>query len=260
MLKKDNEIKWNKEARNSFSNIIKALTEAPVLISPDYTKDFHVFSFGFEHMLAGVLLQKNTENLEQPIAFYNKILRDATPKYDIMDTQSYALVRALKEFRVYILHSHIIAHVPSTAIKEVLTQLEPDGRRAKWIAVLLEYDLEIKPTKLIKGRGLAKLMAQSNYGALDLNQLNFELDICNFSEQPTISSDFLASPWYKDIVFVLQNLQAPEGLTKNQARSVKLKSTKYCTINGFLYWKDPGGILLNFLLEKEAQENIREFH
>ena len=60
------------------------------------------------------------------------------------------MVRALKEFIVYILHSHVIAHVPSTAIKEVLTQLDPTGRRAKWIAILLEYDLEIKPTKLIK--------------------------------------------------------------------------------------------------------------
>jgi len=60
---------------------------------------------------------------------------------------------------VYILHPHIIAHVTFATIKEVLTQSEPDGRRAKWIAILLEYDLEINPTKLIKGQGLAKLMA-----------------------------------------------------------------------------------------------------
>ena len=80
-----------------------------------------------------------------------------------MDKQAHALIRALKEVKVYIMHSHIIAHVPSASIKEVLTQSEHDGRRAKWIQVLLKYDLEIKPTKLIKGQGLAKLMAQSNY-------------------------------------------------------------------------------------------------
>jgi hypothetical protein len=34
-----------------------------------------------------------------------------------------------------------------------------DGKRGKWIATILEYDIEIKPTKLIKGQGLAKLMA-----------------------------------------------------------------------------------------------------
>ena len=51
-----------------------------------------------------------------------------------------------------------------------------------------------------------------------------------------------------------------EGLTKNQARLVKLKSAKYCIINDFLYWKDLRGILLHCLLEKEAQEKVSEFH
>ena len=96
MLRKENEIKWNQEAINSFFNIKKALIEAHVLISPDCTKDFHIFSFASEHTVAGVLLQKNSEHLEQPIVFYRKILRDATLKYDIMEKYDYALVRAFK--------------------------------------------------------------------------------------------------------------------------------------------------------------------
>jgi len=44
-------------------------------------------------------------------------------------------------------------------VKDILTQPNPEVKRGKWIAVLLEYDLEIKSTKLIKGQGLAKLMA-----------------------------------------------------------------------------------------------------
>jgi hypothetical protein len=31
-----------------------------------------------------------------------------------------------------------------------------------------EYELEIKPTKLIKGQGLSKLLVESNYMALDM--------------------------------------------------------------------------------------------
>ena len=75
---------------------------------------------------------------------------DSTLKYDIMEKQAYACVKALKEFKVYILHSHSIIFVPSASIKDILTQEEPDGRRAKWIATLLEYDIEIRPTKLVK--------------------------------------------------------------------------------------------------------------
>jgi hypothetical protein len=68
-------------------------------------------------------------------------------------------VKALKEFRTYILHSHVIAYVPSCSVKDILTQPNSEGRRGKWIAAMLEYNLDIKPMKLIKGQGLAKLMA-----------------------------------------------------------------------------------------------------
>ena len=78
-----------------------------------------------------------------------------------MEKQAYALIKALKDFRVYILHSHTIAYVPNIVVKGIVSQ-DPDGKRGKWIATILEYDLEIKPAKLIKGQGLAQLMAESN--------------------------------------------------------------------------------------------------
>jgi hypothetical protein len=78
-------------------------------------------------------------------------LRDAEIKYDIMEKQAYSLVRALKHFRVYALHSKVIAYVPSSFVKHILIQPDIDGRRGKWISKILEFDLEIKPTKLVKG-------------------------------------------------------------------------------------------------------------
>ena len=72
--------------------------------------------------------------------------------------------------------------------------------------------------------------------------------------------NFSASPCYADIIFVLHNLQSPAGLSKTRARSVKLKDVKFCIIEQYLYWKDPRGILLNCLLENEAQNMAKEFH
>ena len=118
--------------------------------------------------MAAVLLQKRDDH-ERPIAFFNRAIRDATLKYNIIEKQALALVKALKDFRVYILHSHILAYVPNAVVKDVLVRTDPEGRRGKWIAALLEYDVEIKPTKLVKGQGLAKLMAESNLHTLDIN-------------------------------------------------------------------------------------------
>jgi hypothetical protein len=151
MLKKYTKIKWNTESKQSFEQVKHALTQAPILINPYYTKDFYLFSFASEHTIVAVLMQKNNEGHEQTISFFRKSLRDATLNYNIMEKQAFALVKARKYFRVYILHSHTIAYVPNTVVKDILTWDNPDGRRGKWIFAILEYDIEIKPTKLIKG-------------------------------------------------------------------------------------------------------------
>ena len=114
-------------------------------------------------------MQKGNQGTEQPISFFSKTLANAELKYNILEKQAYALVKAVKDFRIYVLHSHIVAYVPNTVIKDILTQADPDGKRGKWIAKLLEYDIEIKPTKLVKGQGLAKLLTQSNMDCIDIN-------------------------------------------------------------------------------------------
>ena len=151
ILRKGSEVKWTDAARRSFESIKKAIMEDPTLINPDYSKEFHVFSFSSEDTIAVVLLQADEEGSDHPVAFFSKNSRDVELRYDIIEKKAYALIKSLKAFRVYILHSKIIAYVQSTSIKYVLTQPDVDGRRAKWIAKLIEFNIELKPTKLIKG-------------------------------------------------------------------------------------------------------------
>ena len=103
-------------------------------------------------------------------------------------------------------------------------------------------------------------MVQSSVQDVNINFIDVTTASENSHQEPKISDDFLASPWYRDVIYVLKNLQAPPKLNSAKARSIKLKSSRYCIINGFLYWKDPGGILLNYLLETEVREKINEFH
>jgi hypothetical protein len=126
-LRKENEIKWTTEARKSFDDIKRALTETPVLVSLYFSKYFMMFSFASKHTIVGILLQKNQQNLQQPVAFYNKALRDSTFKYNIMEKWAYALVKALKYFMVYVFHSHVICFVPNNVVKDILTQPNPEG-------------------------------------------------------------------------------------------------------------------------------------
>jgi hypothetical protein len=137
-----------------------------------------------------------------------------------MEKQAYSLVKALKAFIDYILHSKILAYVPTSAIKDILIQPDSEGRRGKWIAKIQEYDVEIKPTKLVKGKGLAKLLVESNYKALGMNALSSNIIAVepemDETQEPSlkVNPKFSQSDWYKDIIFYLQNLIAHQHGTK----------------------------------------------
>ena len=70
---------------------------------------------------------------------------------------------------------------------------------------MLEYDIGIKPKKLIKGQCLDKLMDESNCQALDINFIG-AIDDQEEMATPQFSEPFIDSPLYADIIFVLLNL------------------------------------------------------
>jgi hypothetical protein len=71
---------------------------------------------------------------------------------------------------------------------------------------------------------------------------------------------FSSSSLYRDIVSYILTLQCPSELTPYKARTLKLHSIKYCIVDGKLFWKDPLGFLLSFLVETETEKVIDEFH
>jgi len=56
--------------------------------------------------------------------------------------------------------------------------------------------------------------------------------------------------WYAAIINFLLKLEVPSEFSQSQARTLKLKATKYCINNNLLYWRDPSGVLLR-CLDKE---------
>ena len=103
--------------------------------------------------------------------------------------------------------------------------------------------LEIRPTKLIKGQGLAKILSESNYQALGTN---FSIIASEESEEkeerqgvevttPETHIKYLTNQWYKEIIEYLLTLSCPPRCDKAKYRTLRLKSQKYIVTNGRLY-------------------------
>jgi hypothetical protein len=85
------------ESVKVFNTIKHAIDLALVLVSPYYSKEFQIFSFASKETIADILLQKNQQSLEQPIAFMTK-LKDSELNYTTMEKQAYTPVQSLKYF------------------------------------------------------------------------------------------------------------------------------------------------------------------
>ena len=80
LLKKDTKFEWTSEGKEAFKCLKDSISKSLVLISLDYSKDFLIFSFASEDIIAGVLLQNNKEGFEQPIGFTSRAFQESELK------------------------------------------------------------------------------------------------------------------------------------------------------------------------------------
>ena len=146
-------------------------------------------------------------------------------------------------------------------MKEILSQHDCMRVRGTWVSKIQEYDLEINPTKLIKGQGLAKMLTQKNEEAI-------EMIAENNAPQPamTLALQELDNHWYSDIIFFLLHLTYLDHLKGHKRRALRLKTARYCLTQEGLGWRccPPISTRWQLHVHKDVHdctlENLRIFH
>ena len=69
-------------------------------------------------------------------------------------------------------------------------------------------------------------------------------------KEQSVAENLASCNWYAAIINFLLKLQIPLEFTQSQAKTLKLRASKYCILENLLYWRDPSGIFLR-CLEKE---------
>jgi hypothetical protein len=77
MIRKDVEFKWDDEQNKAFSDIKTAISQAPMLRSPDFNKYFFLYTFSSDQSLAAVLTQKDDNNNEALVSSMSTNLQGA---------------------------------------------------------------------------------------------------------------------------------------------------------------------------------------
>ena len=81
MRKIDDVYKWIDEAKKAFWQIKEAIAEAPALVSPDFGKEFFLYTFSSDVSYVVILTQKNNNGNKVSIFYMSSNLQGAALNY-----------------------------------------------------------------------------------------------------------------------------------------------------------------------------------
>jgi hypothetical protein len=252
ILKKDHSFSWTDDVEDAFVGIKKAISSAPVLAKPDFEKEFMIYTNATEEAVSAILMQGDDQGNEKPVAYMSQILSDDEFKYSFIEKHAFSLVKVVEKFRHFILGKHTLVKVPLPAVKFFLSQTYLSGKLAHWLAKIQEHDLTIVTSTTIKGRDLALHLAQHVETSEEIDEHDSSLSTLFYIDNQILPVS--EHPWYKNLVYYLQNQRCPDNLDTHQRRRLHLESARYVIIGDFLFRRSVDGMLLHCVNNEEAQK------
>jgi hypothetical protein len=196
LLRHDIPFHWDDHAQQSFDDLKEALSNAPLISAPDYNRDYILYVSASAVSVAGVLIQLGNDNREHFIYYVSKNLSGPPLKYKHEEKLSLAVVVAVQKLCHYILLHTTKVVTDSNPMQYLLSRRKVNGKFARWIVILQEYDLEFSKPKSKKALVLTELIM-----ALPSNTTSAPVNT-DFPDEHFfyITSD---DPWYDDLLIYL---------------------------------------------------------
>lgn len=130
--------KWTERQQHAFEQLKQAMVSAPVLALPDPSLPYTVKCDASGYAIGAELSQNG-----KPIAYLSHKLTPAEKNYPTHEKEQLAIITALREWRHYLLGTHIKIETDHMSLKYLQTQPNLSNRQARWQELLSQYDFEI---------------------------------------------------------------------------------------------------------------------
>jgi hypothetical protein len=139
VIKKNVPFKWGKEQEKAFNLIKEKLTNAPLLVLPNFAKAFEIECDASGIGIGAVLMQEG-----RSVAYFSEKLSGAALNYPTYDKEIYALVRALENWQHYLWPKEFVIHTDHESLKHLKGQQRLNRRHAKWVGFIETFPYVIR--------------------------------------------------------------------------------------------------------------------
>ncbi|GJZ42595.1 reverse transcriptase domain-containing protein [Tanacetum coccineum] len=209
----------------------KRLTEAPILIAPDWDLPFELMCNASDFAIGAVLGQRHEKHF-RPIHYASKTMNEAESHYTTTEKEMLAVVYAFEKFRSYLILNKSVVYTDHSALKYLFAKKIP---RRDWLLV-------VSPPSRFDFNGIEHKRAENHAAdssfpiknpyenVLDPKEVNekFPLETLNMVTSRGDSS----TPWFADYA----NYHAGNFIIKGMSSQQKNKFFKDVK---HYFWDDP---------------------
>nr|GEZ45827.1 hypothetical protein [Tanacetum cinerariifolium] len=167
LLEKETPFVFSKECVDDFNTLKKKLTEAPILVVPDWNLPFELLCDASDFAIGAVMGQRKTKHF-QPIHYESKTMTEDQIHYTTTEKEMLAVVYAFEKFRPYLVLSKSIVYMDHSALKYFLNKQDAKPR------------LENPHKDVLKNKDINENFPLEALGSLSSNSTPWFADIANF--------------------------------------------------------------------------------
>nr|GEY97215.1 reverse transcriptase domain-containing protein [Tanacetum cinerariifolium] len=231
LLEKDTPFFFSKECVEAFQTLKRKLTEAPILIAPDWDLPFELMCDASDFAI-GVVPGQHQEKHFRPIHYVSKTMTEAESNYTTTEKEMLAVVYAFKNFWSYLIMNKSVVYTDHSAFKYLFGKKYFKARLLRWVLLLQEFTFKVIDTKGAENLDADHLSRLENphQNVLDPKEINesFPLETLNMVSFRGNSS----TPWFSDFA----NYHAGNFVVKGMSSQMKNKFFK--DVKHYL-WDDP---------------------
>jgi hypothetical protein len=142
LTKKNVKFRWTDECQNAFEKLKQALCEAPVLIHPDPTQPYVLYTDASDLAVGGILVQKK-DGVEKVVAYLSHKLTGAALSWPAIEKEAYAILYSLKKFHCYLYGAQFEIHTDHKPLRSLFQDEQKNSKLQRWSIQISEYGAPI---------------------------------------------------------------------------------------------------------------------